>query len=283
MVIDVHTHAEFMEPMYKGDEVTRQRKEIMGREFLGYSDISMALFQMDHAGIDKRVLLPLDLTTQYGCTIVSNDEMKKLVGEAPERFIGFASVDPYREDAIKELDHAFGELGLSGLKLNPSKQKFYPTDSIMKPVYEKCIEYGKPILFHCGTSWEPNTPAKYSKPLCFEEVAIEYPELRIGLAHFGWPWVQDTAMMLLKYPNVYADTSMLYCDRAKDFFHQIFKVDLSPLWIENMFSDKVMFGSNSPRFGEEDMKYGLEKLGLRERTLAKVLGGNAMKFLGMED
>ena len=54
MVIDVHTHAEFMEPMYKGDEVTRQRKKIMGREFLGYSDISMALFQMDHAGIDKR-------------------------------------------------------------------------------------------------------------------------------------------------------------------------------------------------------------------------------------
>ena len=44
-----------------------------------------------------------------------------------------------------------------------------------------------------------------SKPLCFEEVAIEYPELRIGLAHFGWPWVQDTAMMLLKYPNVYAE------------------------------------------------------------------------------
>ena len=143
------------------------------------------------------------------------------VEEAPERFIGFASVDPYREDAVKELDHAFGELGLSGLKLNPSKQKFYPTDSVMKPVYEKCIEYGKPILFHCGTSWEPNTPAKYSKPLCFEEVAIEYPELRIGLAHFGWPWVQDTAMMLLKYPNVYADTSMLYCDRAKDFFHQL--------------------------------------------------------------
>lgn len=282
MVIDVHTHAEFMEPMYKGDEVTRQRKEIMGREFLGYSDISMALFQMDHAGIDKRVLLPLDLTTQYGCTIVSNDEMKELVGEAPERFIGFASVDPRRKDAPEVLEHAFKNLGLCGLKLNPCKQAFFPADPMMDPIYKLCQKYNKPIMFHAGMSWEPNCLMKYGHPLNFEEAAQRYPEMRMCMAHFGWPWAVETAALILKYPNLYTDTAALYMDSPEAFMDQIFNRTWGPLWFEHNFADKVMFGSNNPRFRSARIKRGLDSIEMREETREKLLGGNALRFLGME-
>lgn len=62
---------------------------------------------MDHEGIDRFVLLPMDLTTRYGGWVVSNDEIEQIVAAAPNRFIGFASVDPYRPDALEVLDHAF--------------------------------------------------------------------------------------------------------------------------------------------------------------------------------
>lgn len=282
MVIDMHVHPEFYRAVYLDAAFNLKRKEIMGRDKLGNADHEFVLTQMNYAGVDKLVMHPLDVTTQYGCEVLSNEDMKKIVDLAPDRFIGFASVDPFRKDAVDVLKKAFTELGLMGLKLNPSKQRFYPDDTMLDPIYELCIQYNKPIMFHSGTSWEPNTPCKYSKPLCFEEVAIKYPELRMCLAHFGWPWVTDTAMMILKYPNVYADTAMLYSDRPIDFFHQIFKVDLSPLWLENAFPNKVMFGSNNPRFGTGDMKEGIETLKLRPKTQAKVLGENAMKFLNLE-
>ena len=280
MVIDVHVHPEFFQAAFIDDAATALRKKVMGRDKIGYSPTEFIIKKMDYAGIDKQVLLPLDLTTQCGCVIVTNDEMAGIVREAPDRFIGFASVDPFRKDALEVLDYAFGTLKLKGLKLNPSKQRFFPDNPLMDPIYRKCLEYDKPVMFHAGMSWEPNTPAKYSKPLCFEEVAINYPGLRMCLAHFGWPWVRDTAMMILKYPNVYADTAMLYMDRAPDFYRQIFKMDLSPLWLENCINKKVMFGSNEPRFGPGDLKWGVESLGLRSRTTARILGGNAIEFLG---
>lgn len=230
--------------------------------------------------VSRSILLPIDLTTQSSGWIVSNEEVRQLVELAPDRFIGFASVDPHRSDALEVLDYAFRELDLQGLKLHPSKQKFYPNDDKLKGIYEKCLEFNKPIMFHAGMSWEPDAPAKYSHPLHFEEVAIAYPDLRMCLAHFGWPWVHETVMLLLKYPNVFTDTSLLHMDNALDFFKQVFQVNMGPLWIERNLNDKVMFGTNSPRFKAKRLLPALKAMNFRPKTLQKILGGNAQVFLG---
>jgi hypothetical protein len=201
---------------------------------------------------------------------------------APDLFYGFASVDPHRPDALEVLDYAFKDLKLMGLKLNPSKQVFYPADPMMDKIYEKCIEYNKPIMFHAGLSWEPNCLMKYSQPLNFEEVAVKYPDLRFCLAHFGWPWIQETTALVLKYPNVYTDTSMLYMDSPEIFLREVLTEQLGHLWIEHNIQDKVMFGSNNPRFRTARIKRGLESLDWKPVTKEKVLGGNAVKFLGLE-
>ncbi|UUZ81201.1 amidohydrolase family protein [Paenibacillus sp. P26] len=248
MIIDVHTHPIFYQDICGDKERLQFRKEQFGIFKQSPYSTQSVLLEMDYMKVDKSVLLPEDLTTQSGGYIVSNEEIKKLVDLAPDRFIGFASVDPYRKDALEVLDYAFRDLGLAGLKLHPSKQKFYPYDDRLHPIYKKCLEYNKPIMFHAGMSWEPDAPAKYSNPLHFEEVAIAYPELRMCLAHFGWPWIHETVMLLLKYPNVYTDTSALHMDNAKDFYEQVFTRNMGPLWIERNLNDKVMFGTNSPRF-----------------------------------
>lgn len=281
MVIDVHVHPGFYDLICEDPQRVDERKKVMGWDLMSLIPLELIIRQMDYAGIDKYVLLAQDLTTISGAAVISNEEIERIVQMNPERFIGFASVDPHRNDALEVLDHAFGDIGMMGLKLHPSKQQFYPADPKLYPIYEKCIQYNKPILFHAGMSWEPNTLLKYSNPVNFEEVAVEFPNLRLCLAHFGFPWILETASLVLKYENMYADTSMLYMDSPEDFFTHIFTKIMGPLWIDNNLKDKILFGSNSPRFRPRRIKQGIDSLGLRANTNAKILGENAMKFLGL--
>ena len=177
------------------------------------------------------------------------------------------------------LEHAFKDLKLAGLKLHPSKQAFYPDDPMMDPIYEMCIKYNKPIMFHAGMSWEPDCLIKYSRPINFEPVAVKYPQLRMCLAHFGWPWATETAMLCLKYPNIYTDTSIVPMDSPEIFYRHIFTDVWGPTWFEQNFADKVLYGSNSPR----NHTKGIERLEMRPETRKKLMGGNALKWLGMEE
>ena len=279
-VIDIHTHPAFFEPLNEDLEKFEYRRRAMGLYKAGKAPVQHIINQMNYAGIDKLALLPLDLTTIDGQAIVSNDEVASIVNLAPDHFIGFASIDPHRKDAVASLEYAFDTLHLSGLKLHPSRQRFYPEEDLLEPIYHCCIAHNKPVLFHAGISLEPNTNSKFAQPERFEEVALNHPELRICLAHFGWPWVTQTAALMLKYPNIYTDTGLLYFDSAREFYDHVFKVEMCEHWIDRSLRHQVMFGSNNPRFEQIRMIEALRQIGWRESTLDLVLGQNAMEFLG---
>ena len=283
MVIDIHTFPGFFEEICEDPKKIEFRRE----QYFLYKQhvwpLSLFITQLNAAGIDKAVISAEDVTTRAGGEIVSNEEVKSLVDRYPDRLIGFASVDPKRPDAVEVLEKAFTELGLAGLKLSPAMQYFMPDDPCMKPVYETCLKYNKPILFEAGVTWVKNSPSKYSNPLNFEETAIEYPELRMCLGHFGWPWTRETAMLILKYPNLYADTALLYFDSPKQFFQTTFNDQLGEYWIDRMLYDKVMFGSTYPRIEQKRMVKAMDALTLRPKQRAMVMGENALRFLGMEE
>ena len=283
MVIDVHSHPLLFDVINQNPEDLNFRKQEFGVFKSGINPIDFELTLLKDAQIDKVVLLPEDYSTQSGRPMVSNDEMVKIVEKSPEHFIGFASADPRNPDAKKELVRAFDELGLMGLKLNLSRLHMYPDDPALDPLYQVGEEKKKPIMFHAGYSWEPNTPAKYSEPVRFEDVAEKYPDLRFCLAHMGWPWWEETIMMLMKYPNVYADTSMVYMDSPKNWYAHLFSVNMNLNWVQNCFQDKVMFGSNNPRFRHVRSLEGIKNLPLRDDAMEAILGGNAVRFLGLEE
>lgn len=114
----------------------------------------------------------------------------------------------------------------------------------------------------------------------FEELAAARPKLKICLAHFGWPWCRETAMLMLKYPNVYTDTGALYFDNAKEFYTQMLTRDVPMTWIDRSLRHQVMFGSNNPRFEQIRMAHAIKELGFRESTLDLICGENAIEFLG---
>ena len=280
MFIDIHVHPAFYEPINEDVTVENMRHDALDIHLNGTAPLQHIFNQMRCAGLNRLCLLPEDYTTEYGRPLVTNEEIRRLVDMAPDRFIGFAGVDPMAPGAAEALEHAFGDLGLAGLKLHPSRQHFRPSDERLKPIYDICEQYRRPIIFHSGLSWEPNTLTKYSRPMEFEELAATRPGLKICLAHFGWPWVQETAMLMLKYPNVYADTGLLYFDNALEFYKRVFNHDIPATWIDRSLRHQVMFGSNNPRFEQIRMADSISRLGFRESTLELIKGGNALEFLG---
>ncbi len=283
MVIDIHVHPAFFKPINDDPKLEELRHGELNLHKNGTASLEHFFHKMDCAGIDMACLLPEDYSTSMdGTVLVSNEEIRKLVDMAPDRFIGFASVDPHDPDAPAKLEHAFRDLGLRGLKLHPSRQDFHPSGEMMDQIYDVCEKYDRPIIFHSGLSFENKAPCRNCHPLDFEQLAIERPKLRFCLAHFGWPWVRETAMLLLKYPNVYADTGVLYFDSAKEFFVQTFTKDIPATWIDRSLRNQVMFGTDDPRFEMIRMSKAIGELGFRASTLKRIMGENAKAFLGYD-
>lgn len=283
MVIDTHIRPALFAPICEDNEAFQKRCDNMNYHLMKPTDIDLLKKQFGLADIQKAFLLPSDCSYQTGTADISNDDIAKLVRLDPDLFIGFASVDPRNTNAAHELERAFTELRLSGLYINTARLQISPEDKRLHTLYDLCREYGKPVIFHAGLSLETDALAKYARPVDFEKVLYDYPEINICLTHVGWPWVQETAALLLKYPNAFTDTALMNFDGPYQIYHKVFREDMGELWVEHNISDKIMFGSDSPRIRPVRSKRGLDRLNFTEETREKIHYRNALRFLGLED
>jgi len=280
-MIDFHTHPVLIKEVVGDDANLLKVVRNVFKIGLGLQPLKTFLLQMDTAGIDRAVLLPIDCSTTRGCKIFSNEEIANLCREN-ERFIGFASVDPHKDNASEELNYAIRELGLKGLKLDPGLQEFYPNDvKLAYPLYKMANQLKIPVIIHAGLSWESNTMIKYSKPLLIEDVSRDFPNLNIVIAHFGWPWVLDSVALALKYPNVYIDTSAHYLDTPKEFMNFVMNRQIPLTAIERSLRTKILFGSNYPRIEIGKMADAVRSLGLTSGCLDLIFKKNAERLLNI--
>jgi uncharacterized protein len=281
-MIDFHTHPvlikEFVEKYPDYERAARQVFNI-GNNF---QPLETFFLQMDAAGIERAVLLPIDCRRARKNAVSSNEQVAELCRRS-DRFIGFASVDPLRKGAARELESAIKTMGLRGLKLDPPLQDFQPGDRRVFAVYEAAAGLGIPLLIHTGMSWAPETPLELGHPLLLEPAIRRWPTLSFVLAHFGWPWVWEATALALKYPNVYLDTSCLYYDGPREFFQFVFSKQIPTTVIERSLRNKVVFGSNYPRVEIKNMVHALKGLALTEGCLNKIFKENAERLLKMNN
>jgi predicted TIM-barrel fold metal-dependent hydrolase len=279
-MIDFHTHPVMIRELRQQDpQLERAVREVFQLHFPA-QPLQVFLAEMEEAGVEQAVLLPVDCTTAHGCRIVTNEQVAELCAANP-RFLGFASVDPSTPDAPRQLERAVRELGLRGLKLDPALQRFHPDDrKIAWPVYQACAELGVPLLMHCGLSWSLAGQSKYARPLALEEVAQEFPDLRIVIAHFGWPWVDEALLLALKYRNVYLDTAILYSGTPRDALARVLGRQVGVEVLEASLPRQVLFGSDYPRADIRRSVRGLEALGLSPGLKEAIGRGNAAELLG---
>lgn len=141
---------------------------------------------------------------------IPNDLVAGYVRSHPERLIGFAGIDPSdTPSAIDEMVYAREELQMKGFSIAPAAQALHPCDSKALVVYERAVEYDMPILFHPGVHIAAECKLEFAQPVLLDQIAREYPSLRIILSHMGYPWVTETLVLLAKHDRVFADISWL--------------------------------------------------------------------------
>lgn len=276
--IDVHVHPptpEFVER--SGGPLVENGLRYFGRSGQAAS-IDSLIDEYRTAGV-RGVLLAWDAETATGRPPTTNDYVASIVARAPETFLGFAGVDPWKGDrAVAELERAVRTLGMRGAKFHPIAQAFYPNDTRFRPLFERCAALGVPALLHTGmTTLGARLPGggglrlDYGRPIPYlDDLAAALPELVIIAAHPSWPWAEESIAMALHKPNVYLDLS----GWSPKYF--------PPALVQHantLLQDKCLFGSDYPFLTPSRWLRDCEAAGFRPEVRDKILTLNAARLL----
>jgi predicted TIM-barrel fold metal-dependent hydrolase len=240
--------------------------------------IDEMLREFDQANVDKMVLLGWDAETTTKLPKTPNEYIAKLVDQHPDRFLGFAGVDPHKgKEAVKELERSIKDLGLKGLKLHPLVQKFFPNDERFFPLWEKAQDLKVPVLFHTGmAAWGAGLPGgdgfklKYVNPMHLDDIAADFPDLTIIGAHPSWPWQEEMLAIAMHKPNVYMDLS----GWSPKYFPPVLVQ-----YMKGPLKDKFLFGTDYPFIKPKRWIDDFQKLDISQEVRERVLSKNASKVL----
>jgi len=188
--------------------------------------------------VDKTIVL--GFKSHYLGADIPNAYVADYVRSHPDKLIGFAGIDPSRAvEARDEMKRARETLGLKGVAIAPAAQDVHPTSTEAMKVYARAADLAMPILFHHGLHFSRESKMEYARPVLLDEVAREFPDLKLVIAHMGDPWAEETVVLLGKHEHVYANISGL----LEHPFHAYLAL-LSAY--QNGVMEKLLFGSDFP-------------------------------------
>ena len=199
----------------------------------------------------------------------------------PERFIPFAGADIMRgADAVKEVEHWVRARGFRGLSLRPFMINLPADDRHYYPFYAKCVELDVPVSIHASANWTTSRPSDLGHPRHFDQVACDFPALKLVLSHAGYPWVLEACLLAWKHPNVYLE---LAAHRPKYFTAP--GAGWEPLlrYGQTTIQDKILYGSGAFLIGRPPAELLAEfrALPIKREVMEKWLWRNAARLLGL--
>ncbi len=280
VAIDVHVHAERNagEPQ---DPVTEELLAAASSYFGSAPNQPTAQDVADY--YRERNLLSVVFTVDdeagMGRKRLGNREVLEAARENPDVMIQFASVDPHKGKLGVREAREWIDAGARGFKFHPNTQAFWPQDRTFYPLYEVIAEAGLIALFHSGTTGigagmpgGGGVRLKYSNPMCIDDVAADFPELKIILAHPSFPWQEEALAVAVHKPNVYIDLS----GWSPKYFPEILIQ-----YTNTRLKDKMLFGSDFPLIAPDRWLKDFEKLPIKDEVRPLVLKENAVKLLGL--
>jgi predicted TIM-barrel fold metal-dependent hydrolase len=280
IAIDVHTHAEVScrEP---DDEYGREFDEAAAKYFKSGRRPTIletvAYYRERKIGL---VMFPVDAEFGMGRRRVPNEEVAEAAAANPDVLIPFASVDPHKgRMGVREARRLIAEHGVRGFKFHPTAQGFFPNDTMAYPLYEVIAEAKLPAIFHSGHSGigtglrgGGGLRLKYSNPIHVDDVAVDFPDMPIVIAHPSWPWQDEALSVCLHKPNVYIDLSGW---SPKYFAPQLVQ------YANTQLKTKVLFGSDFPLITPDRWLADFEKIDMKPEVRPLVLKENAVRLLGL--
>lgn len=247
-VIDAHTHTWSRDIISKRDlEARRIAAKRTGVKPVLDSTIDSLRSAMATGGVERAVVLPIDSAfhQKMPLSLTKKTDWHANEVEDDSNIVTFVGLDPRRGDAgLEELERAVRKKGCRGWKMYPPNG-FYPDDKEFDPYYKLCVDLNIPIIIHQGFT-PRHKHVKYARPEYVDRVAADFPDLKIVLAHVGFPWQDETLMIAAKNPNVSVDVSgwQVFASTVPMKVHQM----IGDAKIMRVFPNRVIFGSDFPMF-----------------------------------
>ncbi len=255
MITDCHVHIQPFDLLLNPPSLELMRKHQPDFEqVLEYTRSPKAFLKyMDRAGVDRAVLVNSASPDVTGFPPGVNPLVANYAKEDPKRLISCGSLHPRHSANIMADLEEIVRLELRLIKVHPPHQLFCPNEYLrgmkeLELLYRTAESNGIPVMFHTGTSIFPGARNKYADPIYIDDVAVDFPKLKIVLAHGGRPLWTDTSFFLVRrHPNVYLDISSIPPKSLLTYFPRLAEI-----------ANKTMFGSDWPGPGVRDLKQALD-------------------------
>ncbi|MHB2021244.1 MAG: amidohydrolase family protein [Candidatus Xenobia bacterium] len=271
MIADIHIHVQPWEQLRP--EVAQKLHAPPVR------DADALLAHLDREGIQVAGLINYVAPEVMGFDASVNEFVVEFCRHAPQRLLPCGSVNPRHSRAAAAETRRVLDLGVRMLKVHPPHMLFAANAYLdgldgLRDVYRIAQDRGVPVMIHTGTSFFPGARIKYGNPIDIDDVAVDFPELRILMAHGGRPLWMDTAFYLLRrHPNVLLDLSGIPPGRLLEWFPRISEI-----------ADKVFFGSDWPEPTVKGMGANarmIEALPLPDAVRRAILWDNAARLFNL--
>jgi predicted TIM-barrel fold metal-dependent hydrolase len=220
--------------------------------------------------------------TVTGLTPVPNDFVAETVQSFPDVFMGMGVIDPWQGELARREIVRIKEMGLVGIgELNPARQHFYPNDRRFYPLWEEAERQGLVLLFHSGyaaagsgTRGGGGVKLKYCQPMLLDDVAADFPDLKIICAHPSWPWTAESLAIARHKPNFYIDLS----GWAPKYFPEELVTQ-----VNSMIPHKALFGSDAPSLPLDRWLADFEQLPIKPEVRQKIMLDNALMLFDVQE
>jgi hypothetical protein len=227
------------------------------------------------------VIFPVDSESEMGHWRIANEEVAEVAAEHADVLIPFASIDPAKgKMGAREARRLVQEYGVRGFKFHPSMQGFYPNDRKAYALYEAIQEARVPALFHTGQTGAGagaraglGVRLKFSNPIFLDDVAVDFPDMPIILAHPSFPWQDEALAVATHKPNVYIDLS--------GWSPKYFPANLVQ-YSNTLLKNRVLFGSDYPAITPDRWLADFEKLPIKPEVRPMILKQNAIRLLKLD-
>ena len=278
--IDVHTHATLSsrQPRDPCSVLLDEQMQAYFRSAPPPTNAQIAAYY--RARNMAAVIFPVDCEHELGHWRVPNEEVAELAAAHNDVLIPFASIDPHKGKlGLREARKLVEDYGVRGFKFHPTAQGFYPNDRMAYPLYELIQDTGLVALFHTGqTGVGAGAPGghglrlKYSNPLHLDDVAADFPRLKLVMAHPSFPWQEEALAVATHKPTVYIDLS----GWSPKYFPPILV-----RYANSILKDRVLFGSDFPAITPDRWIADFEGLDIKPEVRPRIMKANAARLLGL--
>lgn len=280
IAIDVHAHAE-VSCRQPQDDYAQEFEDAKKQYFKSGQPPTIAetiaYYRERKIGL---VMFTVDSEFEIGRRRIPNEEIAEAANANADMMMAFGSVDPHKGKlGVRELRRMIDDYGVKGFKFHPTCQGFFPNDRMAYPMYEAIAAAGLPAIFHSGHSGVgTGMPGggglrlKYSNPIHLDDVAADFPDMKIIIAHPSWPWQDEALSVCLHKPNVYIDLSGW---SPKYFAPQLIQ------YANTQLKHKMLFGSDFPLITPDRWLKDFEQAGFKPEVRPLILKDNAVKLLGL--